>query len=75
MVPLAVNIVESLKLGVQQLNLDEFLKTPVEQRDYVKALEGTMLSMDGAVLDASKFALLISLRLKLAKPINISDAT
>ena len=40
-----VNIVESLKLGVQQLNLDEFLKTPVEQRDYVKALEGTMLSM------------------------------
>ena len=41
---------DSLKLGVQQLGLDEFLNTPIEQRDYVKALEGTMMSLDGADL-------------------------
>ena len=45
-----VNTVDSLKLGVQQLGLDEFLNTPIEQRDYVKALEGTMMSLDGADL-------------------------
>lgn len=45
-----VNTVESLQKGVQELGLDEFLNTPIEQRDYAKALEGTFVSLDGADL-------------------------
>ncbi len=45
-----VNTVDSLKLGVMKLGLDEFLQTPVEQRDYAKALDGTFLSLDGVDL-------------------------
>lgn len=45
-----VDTVESLKRGVMELGLDEFLKTPVEERDYAKALEGSWLSLDGVDL-------------------------
>lgn len=45
-----VDEVRSLKYAVEDLQLDEFLKTPIEQRDYAKALEKTFLSPDGVDL-------------------------
>jgi hypothetical protein len=45
-----ISIKESLPKAIEDLNLDEFLKTPIEQRDYAKALEKTFLSLDGVDL-------------------------
>lgn len=43
-------VMDMLPKAVMDLNLDEFLKTPIEQRDYAKALEKTFLSLDGVDL-------------------------
>jgi len=45
-----VKYTESLKVAVEKLNLDEFLQTPLEQRDYATALKGSWVSLDGADL-------------------------
>jgi len=41
---------DSLPHALEQLNLKEFLETPIEQRDYAKALENSFLSLDGVDL-------------------------
>jgi len=45
-----VKYTESLKVAVEKLNLDEFLQTPLEERDYATALKGSWVSLDGADL-------------------------
>jgi hypothetical protein len=45
-----IKYTDSLNLSVEKLGLDEFLRTPLEQRDYATALKDSWISLDGADL-------------------------